>query len=133
MSAVKGRNTLPELALRRTLFASGLRFRVNDRSLPGRPDIVFRGPHVVVFVDGDFWHGGGWRERGFASFEDQFGTNRSFWIDKIKRNIERDAEATRALENRGWTVLRFLTSEIEDDIDRVAMRVITQVRQPSSH
>src|SRR5438309_2126139 len=63
MAAVRGKNTEPEWLLRRALFRRGLRFRVHVKTLPGRPDIVFSSVRVVVFVDGDFWHGAGWRER----------------------------------------------------------------------
>ena len=85
MAAVRGKNTQPELALRKLLFARGLRYRLHDRRLPGCPDVVFPGARLAVFVDGDFWHGQGWKERGLKSYEDQFPTNRNFWVAKIKR------------------------------------------------
>jgi DNA mismatch endonuclease (patch repair protein) len=96
----------------------------------GKPDIVFPGPRVAVFVDGDLWHGYGWRERGFESMEDQFRKHRDpdFWISKIRRNVQRDQRVTRALTDEGWTVLRILESDIQRDVTRSADLVEQFVR-----
>lgn len=125
MAAVKGKNTGPELLLRRALHARGLRYRLHAQ-LPGKPDIVFPGRKLAVFVDGDFWHGHGWQRRGFASFEAQF---KSFaeperWTRKIERNIARDAEVEEALQRLGWRVVRLLESEIRTDTDASVVRVL---------
>lgn len=127
MAAVRGKNTRPEVALRKQLFACGLRYRLHDRRLPGKPDLVFASARLVVFVDGDFWHGGGWKERGLKRFEDQFGSNRDFWIAKITRNVERDREVEAALQRLGWTVERVLESEVMKDVDAVAQRIARRV------
>jgi len=63
MSRIKGKNTKPEVLLRKTLFACGIHFRINDRSLPGKPDISNKKRKFVVFVDGEFWHGHNWKEK----------------------------------------------------------------------
>jgi DNA mismatch endonuclease (patch repair protein) len=127
MAAVRSRDTRPELALRRELHRRGLRYRLKSK-LAGRPDIVFVGARVAVFVDGDFWHGFGWRERGFSSWEEQFESHADpeRWRAKIGRNIERDKEVSQLLEEQGWLVVRVLESRIKtqlercgDDIERV--------------
>ena len=71
MAAVRSTGTRPEMTLRRALFRRGLRYRVRT-TLPGKPDVVFPGARVACFVDGAFWHGGGWKERGYTSMESQF-------------------------------------------------------------
>lgn len=128
MAAVKGSDTRPELSLRRELFSRGLRYRVRT-SLIGRPDIVFSGSKVVCFVDGDRWHGNGWRLRGYSSFDDEFRHNNSeFWRKKITRNIERDQEVTERLRTDGWLVVRVWASDVERDVRDVADLIEQSVR-----
>lgn len=111
MASVGNRDSVAECALRRRLWANGLRYRLRS-SLYGRPDIVFPQQRVVVFVDGDLWHGNSWRLRGLPDLASQFPTNTAWWVAKITRNIERDAEVTRNLQEQGWTVLRFWESDL---------------------
>lgn len=128
MAAVKSSGTRPEMALRRELFRRGLRYRVRT-SLLGRPDIVFLGPRVACFVDGDRWHGNGWKTRGYASFEDEFNhANADFWKHKIARNMARDREVREGLETQGWSVVRIWASEVDADVAGAADRVETTVR-----
>jgi DNA mismatch endonuclease, patch repair protein len=129
MSAVRNRDTQPELALRKALHARGLRYRLRS-ALPGKPDIVFRPAKVAVFVDGDYWHGNAWRTRGFESFDAYYGrgNNAPFWVAKIRRNVARDQEVTAALSAAGWTVLRCWESDIERDLSAVTDRVAAAVR-----
>lgn len=129
MSAVRNRDTQPELTLRRALHGRGLRYRLRS-ALPGRPDIVFGPAKVAVFVDGDYWHGNAWRTRDFASFDAYYGRgdNGPFWLTKIRRNIARDQEVTAALNGDGWTVLRCWESDIERDLSAVTDRVAAAVR-----
>lgn len=124
MASVRSKNTEPELLLRRELHRRGLRYRLHA-DLPGKPDIVFAGPKVAVFVDGDFWHGHGWRERGFESMEAQFARHADpdKWRAKITRNMARDREVNELLATLGWRVVRVLESEVRADIDAVAKRV----------
>lgn len=93
--------------------------------LPGKPDLVFPGAKVAVFVDGDFWHGNQWRQRGYASLEDQMErvSGGAYWVEKITRNVERDVRMTQELEGRGWTVIRVWESELRQDPERAARRV----------
>jgi DNA mismatch endonuclease (patch repair protein) len=128
MAAVKGRDTQPELALRRALHGRGLRFRVNPQHIFGRPDIVNQSKRLAVFVDGDFWHGNpdDWARRGYESMEAQFrSTQRDRWITKLRRNIKRDHEVNARLRSEDWTVIRVWTSEIRDDLDGVVDRIVT--------
>lgn len=98
MSRVRGRDTSPELYVRRLLHARGLRFRLHRRDLPGRPDVVLPALRVVVFVHGCFWHGHDCRKGRRPS------SNRAFWDVKLDSNLERDHEAIAALQASGWEV-----------------------------
>ena len=76
-------------------------YRIDDKSVLGTPDICYKGLKIAIFVDGDFWHGFDWDKR-----KCQLTTlNKTFWINKIERNMERDRQITYALEQNGWTVL----------------------------
>ena len=117
MSAVKSKDTRPELKLRKALWREGLRYRVNYKKLPGKPDIVFTKWKVVVFCDGDFWHGHNWAVRGQNSLQEELSGYSQYWREKILRNIERDDENNKALIALGWTVVRIWESDIKNDLD----------------
>lgn len=128
MKAVLGRNTKPEIELRKALWRAGLRYRLHVKNLPGRPDIVFPSAKVAVFVDGDFWHGKNWDRR---KAQKQFRVRKKFWIAKIERNIERDRENNRTLGKLGWLVFRFWESEIKESPEKIVARVLRAVQQRS--
>lgn len=92
MAAIKSKNTVPELVLRRELARVGLRFRLHKKGLPGKPDIVFSRLKVAVFCDGDFWHGRGWKKR-LASGK-RFGVRHDYWTQKIKTTSRWTEEIT---------------------------------------
>lgn len=123
MSAIKSRNTRPELALRRELWRRGLRYRTNVRSLPGTPDIVFSRAKLAVFCDGDFWHGYNWMLRGYGSLDEELKRYTKSWADKIRKNIQRDRLVNQYLTTMGWSVLRIRESEIKKDIKRCGNQV----------
>ena len=100
MSRIRGKGTKPEETVRKFLFANGLRYRKNDRRLPGTPDIVLPKYKTVVFVNGCFWHG----HEGCRYFVWPK-SNPEFWKEKIEANIRRDAENHRLLEEQGWRVI----------------------------
>lgn len=100
MSGIGGKNTKPELLVRKALFAAGFRFRLHRKDLPGRPDIVLPGRRVVVFVHGCFWHA----HQG-CRYAKSPATRREFWEAKLASNVERDRRATKALLSAGWRVL----------------------------
>ena len=107
MSRIHGKETTPEIIVRKYLFSRGLRYRKNDRRLPGHPDIVFPKYHVVVFVNGCFWHG----HEGCRFFQLPK-TNAAFWKNKIIRNQERDRNEIAKLEFLGWRVVTIWECEI---------------------
>lgn len=112
MSRIKSKNTKPEQILRKALWHSGIRYRKNVKSMKGSPDIVITKHRIIVFVDGEFWHGYKWHEK-----RKKIKSNRGFWIPKIERNIQRDIEINKHYESKGWTVLRFWEHEIKKRLD----------------
>ena len=117
MSRIRGKNTSPELKLRKMLWESGIRgYRVHYK-LPGKPDIVFTRKKVVVFVDGCFWH------KCPVCFRPPE-TNAEFWNDKLQKNVERDLKVTKELEDLGWTVLRFWEHEVKKTPEDVVARIL---------
>lgn len=133
MASVRARDTGPELALRRELHKRGLRYRLRS-GLLGKPDIVFPGSRVTVFVDGDYWHGNTWRLRGYASLNAYVDTlsNSVFWRAKIDANMARDARVTASLEADGWRVVRLWESDIQRALGSCADLVERAVR-PAAH
>lgn len=107
MRNIPNKHTRPELLMRKTLFALGLRYRLHDKKLIGRPDIVFRKDRVVVFVDGDWWHG--------RNYEANHSRYTQYWQEKIKKNILRDEQVNRQLELDGWKVFRVWQKDLEKE------------------
>lgn len=107
--ASKKRDTRCELVLRRELWRRGLRYRLAVADLPGRPDIVFVRERVVVFCDGDFWHGRNLEQR-LARL--QSGHNAGYWVAKVEANVARDRRQTEALHAARWRVLRLWETDI---------------------
>lgn len=131
MAAVRAKDSKAEMLLRRELHRRGCRYRLHRRSLVGNPDIVFGPAKLAVFVDGDFWHGNAWRLRGLACLEDQFPTNREFWVAKLRRNIARDMEVNEVLTQDGWRVVRVWESDVLADVGAAADRVELALRATS--
>jgi DNA mismatch endonuclease (patch repair protein) len=130
MSKIRSKDTKPELALRKALFARGFRYRVNDRHLPGKPDIVLPKYRTVIFLHGCFWH-----RHGDCKYASTPKTNTKFWVDKITSNAERDKINTEKLIALGWNVLTVWECEIRHEykhdltplIDRVEAAILEQV------
>jgi DNA mismatch endonuclease (patch repair protein) len=112
MSKIKGKNTIPEVMFRKELWKLGIRYRIHNRKLPGNPDIVISKFRIVIFIDGEFWHGYNWKEK-----KKKIKTNRDFWIPKIERNMQRDLENALKLEILGYKVFRFWEHKIKKDIN----------------
>ena len=129
MSSIPSKNTKPEMLLRKELHSRGLRYRVNYKALPGKPDVAFTKAKLAVFVDGDFWHGHNWVVRGYGSLEDELERYSQYWKDKILRNIERDQEVNTALLDMDWVVLRFWESDIKSDLDRCVQEIESNYHQ----
>ncbi len=112
MAAIRSGNTRPELLVRRWLHRSGLRFRLHARELPGTPDIVLPRHGVCIFVNGCFWH----RHAG-CRYARMPSTRTAFWSGKLERNVERDAQARKALRRLGWRVIDIWECGIKDVAD----------------
>lgn len=112
MSKIKGANTSPEITLRKTLWKLGIRYRLNVAKLHGKPDIVISKNKLVIFIDGEFWHGYNWEEKKL-----KIKSNREYWIKKIEGNMRRDVANNQSLEAAGFTVLRFWERQIKKDLD----------------
>ena len=118
MKSNKGKDTNPELLLRKELWRRGLRYRKNYKELYGKPDIVFLGARIAVFVDGKMWHGYDWEHQ-----KDDFKSRRDYWIPKIERNIEHDYEVTQELISLDWLVMRFWDFEIKKNLQECADKI----------
>jgi DNA mismatch endonuclease (patch repair protein) len=100
MSRIKGKNTKPEMLVRKFLYASGFRYRLHLKTLPGKPDIVFKKLNTVIFVHGCFWHG----HEGCKYFKIPE-TRKDWWLEKINRNKELDTLNVKMLMQNGWKVI----------------------------
>lgn len=118
MSKIRSNNTGPEIKLRRKLWGGGIRFCRKKTDLPGNPDVVIKKYKVILFIDGEFWHGYNWNEK-----KKKIKSNREYWIPKIERNIARDKKNAATLRRKGWCVLRFWQKSIDKDLDRCISRV----------
>jgi DNA mismatch endonuclease, patch repair protein len=123
MSKIRGKNTKPEIQFRKALWHAGLRFRINDKKLPGKPDIVNKKLKLVVFIDGEFWHGKDWKYK-----KSTIKSNRAFWIPKIERNIQRDGDNTAQLQKLGFTVFRFWQEDVERNLGVCLMKVLNHAQ-----
>jgi DNA mismatch endonuclease, patch repair protein len=110
MARVRGKNTKPELRVRRLLTAMGYRYRLHRRDIPGRPDVAFIGRRKAIFVHGCFWHGHDCK-RGSRAPK----ANVDYWREKIAANRRRDAAAGEALAALGWKALTLWECEMGDD------------------
>ncbi|RKE03481.1 very short patch repair endonuclease [Marinifilum flexuosum] len=108
MSQVKGKNTKPELVVRKFLFANGFRYRINQKDLPGKPDIVLKKYKCVIFVNGCFWHG----HKGCKYFVLPK-TRTEWWLQKIKGTQKRDRKAEIELNILGWRVITIWECELK--------------------
>lgn len=116
MAGIRGKNTKPELLLRKALHSDGFRFRLHDKSLPGRPDLVFPRYKAAVLVHGCFWHG----HEGCKYFKVP-STRREFWLTKIEGNRDRDERSRAALEAAGWrTAVVWECATRHDPVEAVA-------------
>ena len=133
MAAIRGKNTKPEMIVRRGLWSRGFRYRLNHRRLPGHPDIVLRKYRTCIFVNGCFWHGHGVSlniEHGTWNIESSAcckipKSNTEFWVAKIRRNKERDKEDQRKLAAMGWHCITVWECELkpqkrEETLDSIA-------------
>ncbi|GHH04173.1 hypothetical protein GCM10012319_73440 [Comamonas sp. KCTC 72670] len=121
MARIRGTDTSPEVALRRALWARGLRYRLHSRTPAGRPDVVLTTRRIAVFIDGCFWHGCPLHYARPRSRE-------GFWSGKLAGNIDRDARQSALLEAGGWRVVRLWEHEVIEELASVVARVESVVR-----
>lgn len=126
MSKIKSKNTKPEVQLRKALWKLGIRYRLNLSNLPGKPDIVINKKKVVIFIDGEFWHGYNWQEK-----KSKIKSNREYWIKKIEKNMERDIKNSFLLQGMGYTVIRFWEQEIKKNIDDCTTKILNRLNSLS--
>lgn len=134
MAAIRGKDTKPEMLVRRYLFSKGLRYRVNNSKLPGSPDIVLKKYRTVVFIDGCFWHG----HEGCRYFR-MPKTNTLFWRHKIAMNFARDYANNTDLRLAGWRVIRIWECEIkrkakrEETLELLYQKITGDAHRPSGY
>ena len=122
MSKIRGKNTKPELILRSQLFRQGFRFRVHQKDLPGKPDIVFPKYKTVIFVHGCFWHfHNNCREGRIPS------TNSKYWEQKLIKNKIRDQNNIKSLRKKNWRVIVVWECQIEKNINKTVMNVMRKL------
>ncbi len=121
MSRISSRNTKPEKAVRSLLHRMGYRFRLHRKDLPGKPDIVLPKYRTVVFVHGCFWH-----RHENCKYTTTPKSNRDFWLEKFKKNIERDIAKTSLLEAAGWKVTVVWQCELSD-LDTLEQKLETSI------
>ncbi|MGI6356643.1 MAG: DNA mismatch endonuclease Vsr [Lentisphaerae bacterium] len=120
MRRVRATDTAPELYVRKALFKAGFRYRLHQAKLPGKPDIVLSKYRIVIFVNGCFWHRHiGCKHATTPAF------NKDYWERKFRRNVERDKEAVKQLENAGWTVWTAWECEIAE----ATSKFVTSLRE----
>ncbi|WP_417842117.1 very short patch repair endonuclease [Terasakiella sp.] len=117
MRRIRGSNTTIEVILRKELWARGLRYRKNCKTIIGKPDIAFPGKKIAVFCDSEFWHGKKYLEGEIPKH------NRAFWVAKLERNILRDKEVNKQLLEYGWLVLRFWERDIRNNLSEITDKI----------
>jgi DNA mismatch endonuclease (patch repair protein) len=120
MRAIRSKDSKIETSVRLILWRKGFRYRKNVASMRGKPDLVFRKKHVVVFVDSCYWHGCPKHCRMPSS-------NREYWTRKISNNVNRDKETTKYYRNLGWTVVRAWEHQIKDDFQGIISKIIKAI------
>jgi DNA mismatch endonuclease, patch repair protein len=110
MASIKGKDTKPEMAVRKFLYAQGLRYRLHQKDLPGKPDIVIRRKNTAIFINGCYWH----RHKG-CKFTYNPKSNIDFWNEKFKSNVERDNNSYKALIDSGWKVIIVWECDIKNN------------------
>jgi DNA mismatch endonuclease (patch repair protein) len=122
MRAIRSTNTKDEVRLAKALWHLGYRYRKNNRKIFGTPDLTFKKLKIAIFVDSEFFHGKDWETQ-----KNRFKTNREFWQNKIERNMQRDIQVNDHLMEKGWTVLRFWSTEIKNNLESCIVKIQTEI------
>ena len=124
MASIKGKNTKPEVAIRKLLWKQGIRYRIHNKNIFGIPDISIKDKMIAVFIDGCFWHGCG---RCYKEPR----TNSKFWRTKISDNKKRRKKVRKYLKNEGWNVLEFWEHEVNSNSEKIISRIISNINSSS--
>jgi DNA mismatch endonuclease (patch repair protein) len=122
MRAIRSTNTKDEIRLAKALWHLGYRYRKNNKSVFGVPDLTFKKLKIAIFVDSEFFHGKDWENQ-----KDRVKTNTEFWQKKIERNMQRDIEVNNYLESQNWKVLRFWSTEIENNLEHCVAKIQSEI------
>ncbi len=122
MRAIRSTNTKDEVRLAKALWHLGYRYRKNNRKVFGTPDLTFKKLKIAIFVDSEFFHGKDWEIQ-----KNRFKTNQEFWQAKIERNIQRDIEVNNYLMEQGWTVIRFWSTEIKNNLEDCIAKIQKEI------
>ena len=124
MSQIKSKNTKPEMVVRKFLFSKGLRYKIHDNSLPGKPDIVLPKYKTVIFVNGCFWHA-----HENCKYHVLPKSNSDYWVPKIEKNIKRDKINIETLISLGWKVITIWECNLKpDNLEKVLGNLLTELR-----
>ncbi|MDR2011122.1 MAG: DNA mismatch endonuclease Vsr [Bacteroidales bacterium] len=125
MSRIKGKDTKPEILVRKYLFSQGFRFRLHDKNLPGKPDIILKKYKTVIFVHGCFWH----KHEGCRYFV-VLKTRTEWWLNKINGNVENDIKKREQLMDSGWKVIVVWECELKKDKQETTLQnLATEIKQ----
>ena len=122
MRAIHSTNTKAEIRLAKALWNLGYRYRKNNKSVFGKPDLTFKKLKIAIFVDSEFFHGKDWE-----NYKYRINSNKEFWQKKIERNIQRDIEVNNYLESQNWKVLRFWSAEIEKNLEDCITKIQSEI------
>ena len=129
MRAIHSTNTKDEVRLAKALWNLGYRYRKNNKTVFGTPDLTFKKLKIAIFVDSEFFHGKDWE-----THKDRVKTNTEFWQKKIERNMHRDIEVNKYLESQNWKVLRFWSEEVEKNLEdcvaKIQATIISRQNKP---
>ncbi|MDR1838572.1 MAG: very short patch repair endonuclease [Treponema sp.] len=129
MSNIRSSDTKPEIFFRKALWRWGVRYRKNVKTLFGKPDIAIKKYKLVIFIDGDFWHGNDWAKRHFSSREELLASYSEYWQKKIRRNVERDIKVNKYYKASGWTILRFWQNDVEKKLNKCIIKTIKTINR----
>ena len=118
MSKIKSTGTKPELLLRKALWHKGFHFRINNKTLPGNPDLSVKKYKLVIFIDGEFWHGYNWNMKKL-----RIKSNKDYWIKKIESNIERDKKINQYYLEHKWIILRFWEQQLLTSLENCVAEI----------
>lgn len=123
MQAIKSRGTKDEVLLAKALWQKGYRYRKNDKTVYGKPDLTFKRHKIAIFVDSEYFHGKDWNTEKY-----RIKSNRDFWWTKIEGNIRRDQTVNKMLTRDGWRILRFWSQDVRKNLETCVNKIEQELR-----